>query len=54
MHIELGRPRTGSAIRRLHAGDQVQVIAVGKLWDEVVDPQTGMTGYVASNYLHTV
>ena len=46
--------KDSSAIRRLHAGDQVQVIAVGKLWDEVVDPQTGMTGYVASNYLHTV
>ena len=46
--------KTANAIRRLYAGDQVQVIARGRIWDEVVDLQTGRTGYVAHNYLQAV
>ena len=43
--------KTAKAIRRLTAGDQLQVIAVGKVWDKVVDPITGQTGYVANDYM---
>ena len=43
--------KTAQAIRRLAAGDRVQVIARGKVWSKVVDLQTGRTGYVANDYL---
>ena len=43
--------KTSQSIRRLMAGDQLQVIAVGKTWDKVVDLTTGQTGYVASAYM---
>lgn len=46
--------KTANAIRRLYAGDQVEVIATGKTWCKVIDPQTGRTGYVANNYLQAV
>ena len=46
--------KTASSLRRLYAGDQVQVIAQGRNWDKVIDPQTGRTGYVAKNYLQAV
>jgi len=46
--------KTAKAIRRLTAGDQLQVIAVGKVWDKVVDPITGQTGYVANDYMTPV
>ena len=39
--------KTSQSIRRLTAGDQLQVIAVGKTWDKVVDLTTGQTGNVA-------
>ena len=34
-------------------GDQLQVIAVGKVWDKVVDP-AGRTGYIANDYMSPV
>ena len=43
--------KTSSAIRRLMAGDQLQVIAKGKTWSQVRDPMTGATGYVANDYM---
>ena len=46
--------KTSQSIRRLMAGDQLQVIAVGKTWDKVVDLITGQTGYVASAYMTPV
>ena len=46
--------KTANAIRRLYAGDEVEVIATGKTWCRVIDPQTGRTGYVANNYLQAV
>ena len=46
--------KTSQAIRRLDAGDQLQVIARGKVWSKVVDLRTGKTGYVANDYLMAV
>ena len=43
--------KKAAMIRRLMAGDQLQVIEVGKLWSKVIDPQTGRTGYVANDYM---
>ncbi len=43
--------KTASAIRRLSAGEQLQVIAVGKTWSRVFDPSTGRNGYVANDYI---
>ena len=43
--------KTAKSIRRLSAGDEVQVIAKGKTWSQVIDLQTGKTGYVANDYL---
>ena len=43
--------KTSKAIRRLTAGDQLTVVAVGKTWSKVVDPSTGRTGYVANDYI---
>ena len=46
--------KTSQAIRRLDAGDQLEVIARGKVWSKVVDLRTGRTGYVANDYLMDV
>ena len=46
--------KTSQAIRRLEAGDRLQVIARGKVWSKVVDLRTGMTGYAANDYLIAV
>ena len=43
--------KTAKAIRRLAAGDQLQVIAKGNVWSKVVDLQTGKTGFVANEYI---
>ncbi len=43
--------KTSAAIRRLQAGDRLQVIAVAKTWSKVLDPATGRTGYVANDYI---
>ena len=43
--------KTAKSIRRLAAGDQLKVIAVGKTWSKVVDTNTGRTGYVANDYV---
>ena len=43
--------KTSKAIRRLMAGDKLEVIAVGRVWSQVRDPQTGATGYVANDYM---
>ena len=46
--------KTAKMIRRLVAGDQLQVIAVGKVWSRVVDLTTGQTGYVANDYMNGI
>ena len=46
--------KTSTAIRRLEAGDQLQVIARGKTWSQVVDLLTGKTGYVANDYIERI
>ena len=43
--------KTSQAIRRLTAGDELEVIARGQVWSQVVDTVTGKTGYVANDYL---
>ena len=43
--------KTAKMVRRLTAGDELQVIARGKVWSKVVDPMTGKTGYVANEYI---
>ena len=43
--------KTSKMIRRLSAGDTLQVVAVATNWNKVVDPITGKTGYVANDYL---
>jgi hypothetical protein len=43
--------KTAKSIRRLAAGEVLQVIATGKIWSKVVDPATGRTGYVANDYM---
>ncbi len=43
--------KTASMIRRLAAGDMLQVVAVGKVWSQVLDLATGRTGYVANDYM---
>ena len=43
--------KKSNAIRRLMAGDTLTVIAVGKTWSQVKDPETGKTGYVANDYI---
>ena len=43
--------KTAKMIRRLNAGDTLQVVAVGRNWNKVVDPMTGRTGYVANDYM---
>ena len=46
--------KASQAIRRLTAGDELEVIARGKVWSEVVDPVTGRTGFVANDYLTVI
>ena len=46
--------KTSGAIRRLTAGDQLEVIARGQVWSRVVDPVTGKTGYAANDYLQLI
>jgi len=46
--------KTAKSIRRLTAGDKLQVIAVGKTWDKVIDLTTGQTGYVANDYMSRI
>ena len=46
--------KTSGAIRRLNAGDRLEVIARGKTWSKVVDMQTGRTGYVANDYIQKI
>ncbi len=43
--------KTAQAIRRLTAGDELKVIAVGNTWSRVIDLTTGKTGYVANDYI---
>ena len=46
--------KTSGSIRRLTEGDQLQVIARGKVWSKVVDLLTGRTGYVANDYIQRI
>ncbi len=43
--------KTAKMVRRLSAGDRLEVIAVGKVWSKVFDPLTGKTGYMANDYM---
>lgn len=43
--------KTAKAYYRLEAGDLLQVVATGNIWIEVIDLQTGKTGYVANDYV---
>ena len=43
--------KTAKMIRRLAAGDELQVIAVGRVWSRVIDLTTGETGYMANDYM---
>ena len=43
--------KTSRMIRRLSAGDTLQVVAIARNWNKVVDPVTGQTGYVANDYM---
>ena len=43
--------KSSAMIRRLKAGDQLEVLAVAKVWSLVKDPVTGTTGYVANDYM---
>ncbi len=43
--------KTAKMIRRLTAGDELEVLEVGKTWSKVKDPQSGKTGYVANDYI---
>lgn len=43
--------KCSQAIRRLAAGEELEVVAVGRLWSKVVDKATGRTGYVANDYM---
>ena len=43
--------KSSQAIRRLAAGEELEVVAVGRLWSKVVDKVTGRTGYVANDYM---
>lgn len=43
--------KTAKAIRTLYAGDELEVLAVGKTWLKVRDLDTGRTGYVAKDYV---
>ena len=43
--------KTSKMVRRLVAGDQLQVVAVGKTWSKVIDLATGKTGFVANDYM---
>lgn len=42
--------KTAKAIRRLQAGDQLQVLATASIWIKVIDLETGKVGYVAHDY----
>ncbi len=43
--------KISESIRRLTAGDTLQVVAEGKTWSKVVDTATGKSGYVANDYI---
>ncbi len=43
--------KTARMIRRLVAGDQLQVLEAGKVWSRVLDLTTGQTGYMANDYM---
>ena len=43
--------KSSSSLRRLAAGDTLQVVAVGKTWSKVIDQLTGRTGFVANDYI---
>ncbi|MBR3494716.1 MAG: SH3 domain-containing protein [Clostridia bacterium] len=43
--------KTAKMVRRLNAGDRLQVVAVGKTWSKVIDLATGRTGYMANDYM---
>ena len=46
--------KTAKSIRRLTAGDTLQVIEVGKTWSKVIDSLTGKTGFVANDYIERI
>lgn len=46
--------KTAQAIRRLQAGDELEVIARGNTWSKVRDFFTGKVGFVANDYIARV
>lgn len=46
--------KTSQAIRRLNAGDQLQVVSRGQVWSKVNDPVSGKVGFVANDYIVTL
>ena len=49
--LRIAPTKNSDAIRRLNAGDRLQVLEVGNEWSKVVDLKTGSTGYVANDYI---
>ena len=49
--LRVAPTKNADALRRLEAGDRLQVTEVGKDWSKVIDLKTGMTGYVANDYI---
>ncbi len=43
--------RNSASIRTLETGDVLQVIAVGSIWNRVMDRRTGKVGYVAAEHI---
>ena len=43
--------KISESLRRLAAGDTLEVIAEGETWSKVIDTTTGKTGYVANDYI---
>lgn len=52
--LRLKPTKTSKAIRTLQAGDQLEVIAEGKTWFQVMDPETEKTGFVAKDYMDRI
>ena len=42
---------SSAMVSLLAAGDELQVIAVGRVWSRVIDLTTGQTGYMANDYM---
>ena len=43
--------KLSAELRRLMAGDTLEVLEIGRTWSKVQDTLTGLTGYVANDYI---